>query len=353
MKSQRTQNHRRRRPGYSPSPPPPVSPSPAPPLPRRGFTFIELLIVIGIICVLIALLLPAVQQAREAARRMQCQNNLFQLNTALQNYTLVHGVFPPGAVNPKGPIKLAADPDFYHMAWTVQILPQLEMQSVFQHFDFDHGVYDSRNAAPQQRMLAILDCPSSYRPQPRRKFGHSDYAGVYASTAVPIAEDNDGILHLNSHVSMGGIKDGSSYTIILGEKYVGDRIWGWASGTSDTLRNTGYVINAAKSMRVPSKTPGPAVGLIPPPGSPTGGPLGTTGSYGMGGGFAPAQAMPKVPAAELPDPALVPRGFSSRHAGGNQFAMADGSVRYISQNIDLRTFQQLASRAGGEMPTGI
>src|SRR5689334_12018810 len=93
-----------------------------------GFTLIELLVVIAIIAVLIALLLPAVQAAREAARRVQCVNNLMQLSVAVQNYESAHEVLPPGVINPTGPIQNSAKG--YHVGWMVQILPFIEQKNV-------------------------------------------------------------------------------------------------------------------------------------------------------------------------------------------------------------------------------
>src|SRR5262245_61553014 len=101
---------------------------------RVAFTLIELITVIGIIAVLIALLLPAIQSSRETARRIQCTKNLMQIGVALGNYASVHRVFPPGVVNEKGPISNL--PDGYHFGWAVQILPQLEKAAHFRAFDF-------------------------------------------------------------------------------------------------------------------------------------------------------------------------------------------------------------------------
>src|SRR5829696_3130788 len=98
---------------------------------REGFTLIELLVVIAIIGVLIALLLPAVQAAREAARRSQCVNNLMQLGLALHNYESAHEVLPPGVVNPTGPIQNT--PHGYHFSWLTQILPYIEQTNVHRH----------------------------------------------------------------------------------------------------------------------------------------------------------------------------------------------------------------------------
>ncbi len=206
---------------------------------RRGFTLIELLVVIAIIAVLIALLLPAVQQAREAARRTVCKNNLAQISLALQNYEMGFEVLPPGTVNPGGPIVNKSSPDAYHVSWTVQVLPYLEMSTIFNHFDFSLGVYAPKNLAPQQRSIPLYLCPSDVaRPLPEGRAA-SSYAGCHSGRSVPIDVDQDGILFLNSSVSYEDIPDGSTYTIAVGEKILGDEVWGWASGTRDTLRNTG------------------------------------------------------------------------------------------------------------------
>ena len=101
---------------------------------RRAFTLIELLIVVGIIAVLIALLLPAIQAAREQARRAQCVNNLLQLGLALGNYASTHSVLPPGVVNDTGPILNV--PHGYHHGWAVQILPFIGQNNVYSHFNY-------------------------------------------------------------------------------------------------------------------------------------------------------------------------------------------------------------------------
>ena len=111
---------------------------------RRAFTLIELLIVIAIIAVLIALLLlPAIQAAREQARRTQCVNNLLQLGLALGNYASTHSVLPPGVVNATGPI--ANLPNGYHHGWTVQILPFLGQSNIYNHINIRESVYADSN----------------------------------------------------------------------------------------------------------------------------------------------------------------------------------------------------------------
>ena len=114
---------------------------------RSGFTLIELLVVIAIIAVLVALLLPAVQQAREAARRTQCKNNLMQVGLALHNYDMAHECLPPGTVDPNRPIR--SEPKGYHVGWVVQSLPYLDQTPTYQQFDFKGGVYSPGNNAPR------------------------------------------------------------------------------------------------------------------------------------------------------------------------------------------------------------
>ena len=124
----------------------------------RGFTMIELLLVIGIISVLISLLLPAVQSARENARRVQCSKNLMQIGVALANYVSAHKVFPPGVVNDKGPISNL--PSGYHFGWAVQILPYLELSTIYREFDFSQSVYAPRNETARGHRISSFLCPS-------------------------------------------------------------------------------------------------------------------------------------------------------------------------------------------------
>src|SRR6516165_2403340 len=131
---------------------------------RSAFTLIELLMVIGIIAVLIALLLPAIQSARENARRGQCTNNLLQLGLALGNYASAHNVLPPGVVNEKGPILNV--PQGYHHSWIVQILPFLEQKNVYRRIDLRFGVYHPSNSTAAAAVIPTLFCPSDSRSGP-------------------------------------------------------------------------------------------------------------------------------------------------------------------------------------------
>ncbi len=273
-----------------------------------GFTLIELLVVIAIIAILIALLLPAVQQAREAARRTQCKNNLMQIGIAMHNYDMAFEMLPPGCVNPTGPIRNVEEG--YHMSWLVQLLPVIEQTSLFGTIDFSAGAYSASNAALRTTRIPTFICPSDATNLP----GAVNYAGCFAGEDVAIDVDNTGLLFLNSSIGYQKIRDGASNTILAGEKRVmnGLNDLGWMSGTMATLRNTGVPLNAGWDV-----------------GGPRNGPR-----NGRQGG--------EVPLA--PPSNTATSGFGSLHVGGAQFILADGSVRFLSENIDLKIYGFLGSR---------
>jgi len=277
---------------------------------RCGFTLIELLVVIAIIAILVALLLPAVQQAREAARRVSCKNNLAQISLALLNYEMGFGVLPPGSVNATGPIESTAEG--YHMSWFVQILPHLDQHALYQGIDFSKGAYDQRDEVATSRM-SVAVCPSD--PGGRTGGGGPNssvlgYAAVHNGTEAQIDVTNDGVMFLNSAVTIRDILDGASNTLFTGEKMMSSTDLLWLSGTRSTLRNTGTAINETE-----------------------GDPMFRQRSNGS--------------STFILDGPDVVGGFGSWHAGGAQFSLGDGSVRFLSQNIELATYQNLGSRKDG------
>ncbi len=312
---------------------------------RRGFTLIELLVVIAIIAVLIALLLPAVQQAREAARRTQCKNNLMQIGLALQNYMLGHEVLPPGSVNATGPIVNKEDETQYHMSWIVEILPYIEQQNVYHHIDFKQGVYSLANTPVRSRKLATLVCPSDPHTF-SRTVGMTNYCGIHNDYETPIDVNQNGVLFLNSAIRYEQVTDGSSNTIYVTESRgdMGSDL-GWMSGTRATLRN-GVIWTNRAAMEAAATAPA----SLPPAatdGNEAAKPAGPIEAnytlHFVAGGFGP-------PVSLQPNagPAYV-GGPSSHHVGGWHNVLGDGSVRFMSQNIDPTLFRNLTHRADGEM----
>lgn len=277
---------------------------------QTAFTLVELLVVIAIIGILVGLLLPAVQSAREAARRSMCGNHLTQLALAVQNYEAAFGIYPPGTINPTGPIVNA--PQGYHHNWLSQLLPYIEEGVTYDHIDFSAGVYDAPNDPVRRVHIEIHQCPSDW--DRRFEYAATNYAGVHHDLAQPIDADNHGVFFLNSAVEYDQVSDGSSHTLFIGEKLLEENDLGWMSGTRWTLRNTGTGLN-----------------LSVPDGS----------TFGI---FEPREP-------EGPLDTLFVGGFSSSHPGGAQFAYGDGHVGFVSESIPIEILQQLAHRADGKLLT--
>ncbi|WZO99928.1 DUF1559 domain-containing protein [Isosphaeraceae bacterium EP7] len=304
----------------------------------RGFTMIELLTVIAITMVLFALLVPAVQSAREAARRIHCVNNLAQLALALQHYQSEHQVFPSGVVDGAGPI--ANRPPGYHMGWIVQILPEIEQGPAYHHLNFQHGVYAAANSTIAGVRIATLSCPSDpYRPifepdEPGAPIAveheQSNFAGCHNDRESRIRVTDRGMLFLNSSIRPEDVGDGTSQTIMLGEKLRNYGGLGWMSGTRATLRNTGSRPNARSSVGIDQ----------------------------MGQMEADDPLDEPVPDAiiKLPDGTITRRsqidpvgGFSSSHPGGANTAFADGSVKFLKDTISRPVMWYLGNRDDGEL----
>jgi prepilin-type N-terminal cleavage/methylation domain-containing protein len=322
---------------------------------RAGFTLIELLVVIAIIAVLIALLLPAVQQAREAARRTQCKNNLMQLGIALHNYQMAFETLPPGVCNPTGPV--LNQPSGYHMGWIAQILPYIEQQNAYRKIDFSESVYAKANQPVRMHLISLLLCPSSNQNSTGMAadgsvFALNAYAGIHNDVETPIDVNQNGVLFLNSRIRYEDVSDGSSNTIYVAEYFVdinqaAGLNLGWMSGTRGTLRN---------------------VCLGPKPTPPA-------AQHAANAGDEPAPADAEAPAEPKPVPAVLQfqlhtreekipvdpntqmqaadyvGGLGSPHVGGWQNLLGDGSVRFISQNINVTTLRCLANRHDGELLT--
>jgi prepilin-type N-terminal cleavage/methylation domain-containing protein/prepilin-type processing-associated H-X9-DG protein len=340
---------------------------------RRGFTLVELLVVIAIIGVLVALLLPAVQAAREAARRSSCANNVRQLIIALHDYEHAKEHFPAGSTNPTGPIKNLPQGD--HMSWVARILPDLGEPARFRQIDFTVGAYHKLNNAMRQTTIPTIICPSWAGDDGPI----SCYAGVHHDKEAPIDVDNNGVLFLNSKITFDDLKDGSAYTLFVGEKNTDPATdLGWMSGTPATLRNTGTAINASLTAAANANNWG-----VPPWVESSANALGDGGwdsssdrtatgeddviGVGEDGEFLydqdgddkvdesvtqeeakeAEQVDPYIKAGGNPQAPLAVGGFASDHPGGANFAFGDGGVRMLSSDLDIKVLQQLANRRDG------
>ena len=322
---------------------------------RSAFTLVELLVVIAIIGVLVALLLPAVQAAREAARRAQCTSHLSQLILAVHNYEMAFGFYPPGTIDASGPIKNA--PVGYHHNWVIQILPFMEEQNTYNAIDKSLSVYHRKNALAARSIPRLLGCSSS------RSRDLLCYAGVHHDQEKPIDAKDNGVFFLNSHIRYDDVTDGSAHTIYLGEKIPDGWDLIWMSGTRASLRNAGSAINGltfktglpqAKSIEElvpaqdPATSPPPTTTTDVPPSDPT-------SSEPAAPSAPPAETTVQTPATGktvAPGSPLFVGGFGSEHPGGANFAFGDGRVNYISAGIGAPVLNQLAHRKDGQITPG-
>jgi prepilin-type processing-associated H-X9-DG protein/prepilin-type N-terminal cleavage/methylation domain-containing protein len=344
---------------------------------RVAFTLVELLVVIAIIGILVGLLLPAVQAAREAARRCQCSNNMAQLGLAVHHFEFNREYLPAGVTHDKGPIR--NEPIGQHLSWTVSLLPYLEQHNTYEKIDQKLGAYAIENFEAAHARIPMFLCPSnSYFPSSEEN-GTCHYAGCHHDVEAPIDSDNHGILFLNSRLRYSEILDGGSNTILIGEKLVDEKELGWLSGTRATLRNTG-------SFNQPARTPRPRIN------APSYEEMGMEMGDGMEDavpGDSDAVPADTVPTDAIPPDAISPTvitpevipptatppaddaspvkpsvanpsaaklaellrvgGFGSYHTGGANFVFADGSVRFLSLNIDVELYKNLGHRKDGEI----
>ncbi|MCA9154793.1 MAG: DUF1559 domain-containing protein [Planctomycetales bacterium] len=287
---------------------------------RPAFTLVELLVVIAIIGVLVAMLLPAVQSAREAARRTQCKNNMKQIILAIHNYHDTLRIFPPGYIsnNPGTNSSWCRSGGVQGAPWTVLILPYAEQNNLYDQFDFNVPFQATSNqmAPPNSSIIVPLDmytCPSDVRFSSNKLL--NSYFGVQGGGATPTCGNSScsaanerasyvtGMLFGGSTLGFRDALDGTSNIFMVGESRYGNAAWG-ASAKQDSCS---YPRNLAGCQD--------PINLYP-----------NQGVHDT-------------------------RGFSSYHPGGCNFAMVDGSVHFVSETIDLATYRQLGRRDDG-LPVG-
>lgn len=294
-----------------------------------GFTLVELLVALAIMAILIALLLPAVQAAREAARRIQCSNNLHQMGIALQSYHGSFQTFPSGIVHPN------------HTFWSGSLLPHIEESNLFDGLDFSKRweVAGSGNARACATFLSVYRCPSSAVPKhvnvqgvPRRV--PSTYLAVGSGTDTRESgtvrhhlglPERNGLMFVNSRVRVADVTDGTSNTLAIGEALFRPDVTGLDLDNFYTqivdhwyIGSDGVAYGPFRGMREVSEA------------------LGSTG----------------VPLNGIELDILVDEkeiGYSSRHLGGCLFVFADGHVRFVSDGIDRSTYSAMGTVAGDEV----
>ncbi|MDR3109561.1 MAG: DUF1559 domain-containing protein, partial [Planctomycetaceae bacterium] len=306
----------------------------------KAFTLVELLVVIAIIGVLIALLLPAVQAAREAARRMQCSNNLKQLGLAMHNYHDVHNALPAAwfgydAQNRPAPL---GNPGW---SWGTAILPFAEQSNVQNNLvHYNLPITADENEQARKTVLKLFRCPSDSSPSNRTftieefeeqhgheheesegeegefhemKFALANYIvnfGTFDSDeAEQFAEDNphtifktDGVFYHNSCLNLAAITDGLSNTLFIGERTSNVGLQTWVGMPPDDGCFPALLVGSTNDAE--------------------GKPLGKKNGS--------------------------PHGFSSEHPGGANFTFGDGSVRFLSETLDVNLLKALSTRGGGE-----
>lgn len=290
---------------------------------RHAFTLIELLVVIAIIAALVALLLPAVQQARESARRTQCRNNLKQLGLALHNYHDTHGVLPMGYHWPLG------------TGWTYHLLPHLDQTALYSSFTVGTPSTATtsiwRNGPPEVALgvtVPVFRCPSSTSPSAVDNVNSidrrvpCDYLGCASGVRTTDSGtsvngigvvDLDGAFFRISSVRLSDVLDGTSNTIGVGETfYEGSELDHWAIGSDDLGRNS-------------TPTSGDASEFLASLGV-------DLNRFDDGSGTD-----------------VLEISFKSRHVGGCQFLLLDGSVRFLSENISQYNRQALGTRKASDV----
>lgn len=292
---------------------------------RGGFTLIELLVVIAIIAVLISLLLPAVQSAREAARRAQCVNNLKQLGLSLHNYHDVHGRFAPGSIQVTWPNGYN-----YRQPFITSLLPFLEQRALADSFNFSFAFTEVANQTTRTVRVNVFDCPSDEKIVFTNNSGVvSDVKGSYGINWGQNTYGNQGLVApfaLNYGTSLAELTDGTSNTFLMAELIQTPHP---AGQPLDTIDRRGRVWSDQPSSHQISTRISP-----------------NAQQPDYGACWVARQAPCNRNTGNGPNHYI---GSRSRHPGGVNTLMGDGSVRFTKDTIAIQAWRALSSRAGGEV----
>ena len=334
----------------------------------HGFTLIELLVVIAIIAVLIALLLPAVQSAREAARRIQCTNNLKQLGLASANYMDSNGCLPPTGTD------ASRNPNDFSMK--MKMLPFVEQRALFDTFNVSYYYNAAQNWTGTCTSISAFLCPSDpYRcnramaasPGSAYAFGETNYANNLGTCTSLVGGVMDGPAYsfspqnpqISSPVTIASVTDGTSNTVIFSEMLRGNN-------TSTPGRNAVYSTSITYSFPSSPALTGDLMTTLKSlqttcQSSTTINPFTTRGyswnyhNCGVGGGYSHVMT-PNQKSCAFAGQGNPPGikeatlfGATSYHSGGVVVALLDGSVRFVKDSISLATWVAIATKAGGEV----
>ncbi|MDY3553845.1 DUF1559 domain-containing protein [Gemmata sp. JC717] len=324
---------------------------------RRGFTLIELLVVIAIIAILIGLLLPAVQKVREAASRMSCSNNLKQLGLAAHNFHDAEGKFPYGILRSDGnfppdqPSLLTTTQGNRRYALFHQLLPYMEQDNLWKRWD--HFTYSNNERFPadpsgvqyatgsfSNTVVKTMVCPSNPAGPLNQPSGGTggqyfitSYYGNAGTRSYPRYNTSrpslwtyqgDGMFYRNKRFNIGSVTDGTTNTLLFGERHFFDPVFDSSPVVDDRIADWGWVwfggegdVHLSTSVPINFKLPA---------------------NFGsLDGGQQQIMFEDRVNA------------FGSGHTGGANFALADASVRFIRDGITALTFQKLGTKANGEV----
>jgi prepilin-type N-terminal cleavage/methylation domain-containing protein/prepilin-type processing-associated H-X9-DG protein len=322
---------------------------------RSGFTLIELLVVIAIIAVLIALLLPAVQAAREAARRSQCVNNTKQIVLAMHNYESANGALPLGRTLQAG--------TYRPFSQQARILQFMEQNNIFSSLNFSLSSYDVSNVTGAATVVNSFLCPSDAAiqiPSGQVLAGYG-WAGVNyranEGTSVAmwygaddttnvnngiVAQQPNGLFYSDQLITLASITDGTSNTAAFSEHVLGDFSNSVATDFSDTFEPGTHPLNSDDALQMCQAT---NINNLALQGYSN---VGAPWIYGYHSTSYWHSAPPNTRSCMFP-PSRISTTANSRHPGGVNVGLADGSVRFIKSSIGLQTWRALGTRNLGEV----